>query len=144
MTSEKCSNKASLERVKPESLDPYLYIKAQRAQFGVSCQVPVSDKAVRYLIPLGTTNDTEEIILGHMTFDHWPRQLPQGETGVLNFIGISYVEVGYYPSFGQPEVYALCVKSVDDKPGVFERLGIAAILKDVWDQAAQFDEIILG
>ncbi|KAI4666848.1 uncharacterized protein J4E88_010416 [Alternaria novae-zelandiae] len=138
-------DKASSKRVNPEYLDPYLYIKAQIAQFRVSCHVPESNEASRYLIPLGTANDTEDIILGYITLDHCPRQLPQGEPGGLDFIGISYVEVGYYPSSGQPEVYALCVKLVNGKPGVFERLGVARILKDVWDRTAQFDEnIILG
>ncbi|KAI4641427.1 uncharacterized protein J4E78_010399 [Alternaria triticimaculans] len=89
------------------------------------------------------------LLFGHplcdMTFDHWPRQLPQGEPGGLDFIGISYGEHGQFRGSGIPEVDALCIIPVDGKPGVFERLGVARISKDAWDQAAQFDEnIILG
>ena len=139
MTSEKCRNKASPELVNPEYLEPYLYIKAQRAQFSVSSHVRYGHKALRHLIPLGTTNGSEDITVGDITFDHWLRQLPRGEAGALDFIGISYVQVG------DPEVHALCVIPVNGKPGVFERLGVAIIKKDAWDQAAQFDEnIILG
>ena len=163
MTSEKCSKKASPERVKPEYLDPYLYIQAQRARFGVLSEeeedeeedklvqigTPLStgdttNEALRSLIPLGTTNDAEETIVGHMTFDRWPPQFLWDEAGTLDFIGISYVEAGWLSDSGQPEVQALCVIPVNGKPGVFERRGVATILKDVWDQAAQFDEIILG
>ncbi|KAI4679549.1 hypothetical protein J4E81_010355 [Alternaria sp. BMP 2799] len=141
---EKCSNKASLKRVNPEYLDPDLYIKAQRAQFGVSCQFRTWEVA-RSLIPLGTTNGAERTIVGSITVDHCLSQLPRGETGALDFIGISYVEDDRIIHFGRPEVQALCIIPVNGKPGVFERLGVATIYKDAWDQAAQFDEnIILG
>ena len=169
MTSERCSNKASLERVNPEILDPYLYIKAQRAQFGVLCCVEEHDDAVRSwipwgttrealrcLIPLGTENDAERTIVGSMTLDHWLAQSPRSEAGVLDFIGISYVEEdqhSYHRSLVEdqfsyprrPEVHALCVIPVNGKPGVFERRGVATISKEAWDKTAQFDEnIILG
>jgi len=145
MTSEKCRNKVSPELVNPEYLDPYLYIKAQKAQFGVSCQVKKYDKLVSFLIPLGTMNDTENDFLGEITYDQKSSQLPRGEAGAFDFIGISYVEAGYIRNSGRPEIQALCVTPVNGRPGVFERLGVATIFKDAWDQTAQFDEnIILG
>ena len=157
MTSEKCSIKASPELVKPEYLDPYLYIKAQRARFGVSRYAKEHDEAVKpwipwsttkeslkFLIPLGATNDAERTIVGNIVFDHWPPQLPRGKDGALDFIGISYLEDGYFRKSGHPEVNALCVIPVKGKPGVFERMGVATISKDAWDEAAQLDEIILG
>ena len=144
MTSDKCSNKASPELVKPEHLDPYLYIKAQRARFGVLCYVKEHDEAIRSLIPLSTTNDAEKTLVGNITFDHWPPQILRGEAGALDFIGISYVEDDQYPYHSHPEVEALCIIPANGKPGVFERLGVATISKEAWDQFAQFDEIILG
>ena len=158
MTSEKCSNKASLERVNPEFLDPYLYIKAQRAQFGVLCCAEEHDEAVRpwipwgttkealrFLVPLGTENDAERTIVGSVTLDHWPTQSSWGEGGVLDFIGISYIKAEQLSNSGHPEVDALCVIPANGKPGVFERRGVALIQKVAWDQATQFDEnIILG
>jgi len=145
MTSEKCSIKASPELVKPEFLDPYLYIKAQRARFGVSRYAKEHDEAVRFLIPLGTTNDTEDDFLGEITCDRKPSQLPRGEAGALDFIGISYDEFGVFRYFRRPTVETLCVVPVIGRPGVFERVGVATIWKDAWDQVAQFDDnIMLG
>ena len=153
MTSEKCSNKASPERVKPEYLDPYLYIKAQRAQFRALCyanehdgvmkpwqQWSTTKEASRRLTPGGTTNDAKRTSVGNMSLDQWPARLPWSEADALDFIGISCIE-----NSGYSQVDALCVVPVTGRPGVFERLGIARIWKYAWDQAAQFDEnIILG
>jgi len=144
MTIEKCSKKASPELVEPEHLDPYLYIKAQRAQFGVSCYAKEDDGAIRSLLLLGTTNNAERIIVGNIAVDHWPLQLPLGDAGALDFIGIYYYDVDPVDRHGRYQVEALCVIPVNGKPGVFERLGVAKIRKVAWDQAAQFDEIILG
>ena len=144
MTSEKCRNKASPKLVNPEYLDPYLYIKAQKGHFGVSRDVKESPREFeRDLIYVGTTQKAG-IIVGKVSFDHWPPQLPRGEAGTLDFIGISYLEGNQFSYHRRPKVEALCVVPVNGKLGVFERLGVATILKDAWDQAAQFDEIILG
>jgi len=141
MTSERCSTKASAERINPEYLDPYLYIKAQRGQFGVSCY----DRGLkRSLIPFGITQNTEDTIVGEIVFDHSPPQFLRGDSGALDFIGICYTEIRYRSSSNRPAVEALCIIPVNGKPGLFERLGVATILKDAWDQVAQFDEIILG
>jgi len=158
MTSEKCSNKASPERVKPEYLDPYLHIKAQRARFGVvryakehhevvKPWIPsgTTNEASRFLIPLDNTNNAERTIMGNVTLDHWPAQSPRGEADALDFIGIVYLEDNYFRGSGPSKVDALCVIPVNGKPGVFERRGVATISKEAWDQTAQFDEnIILG
>ena len=140
MTSEKCSNKASPDRVNPEYLDPYLYIKAQRGKFALGYSKG-HNKPATFLKPVGTTQTLESTSVGNVELDHWPSNLLRGEGEALDFIGISCHR---YESHGG-HIDALCIIPVNGKPGVFERLGVATIFKDAWDQTAQFDEnIILG
>jgi hypothetical protein len=83
----------------------------------------------------------EPSIVGDIIFDLCHPHIPLNGVETLDFLGISCYEYDQ----GLLEVRALCIKPVEDYPGVFERVGVAWIQKDVWDQVAQFDEnIILG
>ncbi|KAG9190042.1 hypothetical protein G6011_08130 [Alternaria panax] len=140
-TIHKCSNKASLERINPESLQPYLHVRAQRAKFGILQDLKGDEGANSIWIRLGTMESEQASMVGKMIFDLWPPDLSLDGNGALDFVGLST----YKDRWAYIHVVALCIKPADNQPGVFERLGVAKIWKDAWDQVAQLDEnIILG
>ncbi|KAH8635612.1 hypothetical protein IG631_11013 [Alternaria alternata] len=142
MEMRRCSNRAALERIDPDRLDPYLYIKAQRAHFSL-LEYSEGDEKEGVLVRLGDVKneDEEPNAVGMIVFDIWPPEQSLDRDGVFYFIGM----------FCQDDIYevlqvkALCIKPVGNRPFVFERLGVVEIRKDEWDSIAWYDEsIILG
>ncbi|KAF7671920.1 hypothetical protein GT037_010143 [Alternaria burnsii] len=141
MTMKRCSNGASQERVDPDCLHPYLYIKAQRGRFRVSRHTKKHEERGHWLVCLSRLEKKENNYVGTMTFDLDPPKWSLDILGPLYFIGICCN--GYRGSSSQ--VKALCIKPVGNRPFVFERLGVAKIRKEEWDSIAWYDEnIILG
>jgi hypothetical protein len=138
MTREACNIGDARERVDPECLDPYLQIGAQRAVFHAQLHQQVDEYM---LVQTQTTQNGVHKTIGSITFDHQPSELDRNIVRTFEFVGM-YLAMNKSSVTG---VAALCVKPVDNRPGVFERLGTAEIEKDAWDQVARFDEnIILG
>jgi hypothetical protein len=144
---KRCRNEVASEYIDWDCLNPYLYIRAQRAQFGVLQHQEedesdeTDDEDTSFLIYSQATQNEEFNIVGEMNFDLRPIELPPDRSGALQFIGI----VCYVNPKDILHVEAICIKPSDDCPNVFERVGVAHIRKDAWDQAAYFDEnIILG
>ncbi|CAN9442304.1 unnamed protein product [Alternaria alternata] len=126
---ERDDNGASLERVDPDCLHPYLYIKAQRGEFSLSDNTEWEEEYESILEHSGR-------IAGTMTFDFRPPERWLDEVDVLCFVGI------YCDSY---RVKAICIGPVANRPNVFERLGVAEIWKDEWDSVAWYDQnIVLG
>jgi hypothetical protein len=153
VTNEKCKNEAASEYIDWECLNPYLYITAPRVQFGVLTYQEQYGTDEGYNKNEGQEEDTNVLIyskatqneklniVGEMNSDFRPIKSTTDESGAFDFIGI----VCYMDFRDVMLVEALCIKPSDDRPNVFERVGVARIRKDAWDQIAKFDEnIILG
>jgi hypothetical protein len=90
---------------------------------------------------LSARGDDDRSIIGQAFFDNQPSQLSPGRVVTFDFVGI-HAEMDFNKVL---QVEALCIKPAYDRPGVFERLGVATIRKDTWDLVAQFDQnIVLG
>lgn len=137
INNETCSEEKCLERIMPEYPDPYLYVGAQRGQFNVTQHVFDG----RSFMCLSARGDDDRSITGQAFFDNQPPQLSPGRVVTFDFVGI-HAEMDFNKVL---QVEALCIKPAYDRPGVFERLGVATIRKDAWDLVARFDEnIVLG
>lgn len=140
-TKKRCSNGASQERVDPDCLHPYLYIRAQRGHFRASRRTNKHGEKGNWFVCLSHAQEREHSDVGTITFDFEPLERSSGEIGPLYFIGICCN--GNRSS--SSEVKALCVKPVGSRPCIFERLGVAKIRKNVWDSVTWYDEnIMLG
>ena len=146
-TEERCRSDASLGRINPESLDPYLYIRAQRAKFDVVQRSSYRTYRDGGFKIYSDAQEEHRGIVGRMIFDNYPSKFPQDTVRGFDFLGL-YSSLTFDTDGDKMDremVKALCIEPVVHKKGVFERLGVAIIRKEFWDQVAQFDEnIILG
>jgi hypothetical protein len=144
VTDRRCRNGKSSEYIDWERLHPYLYIRAQRALFGALKHPADEDEDTEdatVLISLDTAQNQEASIVGKLEPDIRPLELPEDGSDAFEFIGIRVLQ----DFDGLIRVGALCIKRSDNHPSVCERVGVARIRKDAWDQVAQLDEnIILG
>jgi hypothetical protein len=62
----------------------------------------------------------------------------------FDFVGVGIREFNARLRKNHPNVESICIKEVEDRPSD-ERLEVAWIGKEVWDEVVEFDEnIVLG
>jgi hypothetical protein len=116
--------------------DPYLRIRAQRARYGILCR----DGLPKVVLVNGAQ-------IGRIYIDNKSLEMRLDGSEFFDFIGMFWrpSEPLVDMEGDVAHVYALCIRRVDDRSNVYERLGVAQIEKHESDKVAEFDEnIILG
>jgi hypothetical protein len=136
VTQKSCTDEPHSSPSAIDELDTCPYLRAQRGRLGFYMDTDGDCHVV-------LQNPQEELSRksDYLFFDDASTHSTLTGSEIFDFIGTCWD----YGRAGQKEVYATCVRRARDRPGVFERIGMAMIHKEAWDRVAEYDEnIILG